>query len=607
MDKQSQYIITENKQLPNTLLRFFWLFLKKQPVAFAVFFLAPASMILETNIIPYALKMIVDGIGRSETNRENIFQVLAPALWLGGCSWFGLILIIRLQNWWQAYVIPRFQAQIRMTALDYLTRQSFQYFADRMAGSLANKINDLPRSFEAIRLIISWNVIATLAAVIATLIILTLINAWFTLMLASWLVLQVITSWYFANRINRYSEHNAHDKSKLSGKIVDTLANIGAVKLFSRHRDEMAYIAKTQQKEVNSNKRLINFTNLFRLSLDIPATIMLVVMVYLMLSFWQKNLISSGDIVYIFSAVLSIMNQVWFLGHALADLFREVGVARQALSIITVPIKITDVENAEDIHVHEGKIEFKNVSFRYHQDNRVFDKKSVVIEPRQRVGLVGYSGSGKTTFVNLILRFYNLDSGQILIDGQDISQVTQDSLRASISMIPQDPVLFHRSLLENIGYGKKDATAEEIIAAAQRASCHDFIRRLPEGYDTLVGERGIKLSGGQRQRIAIARAILKNTNILILDEATSQLDSLTEEQIQHSLLDLMTDKTTLVVAHRLSTLLRMDRILVFDKGKIIEDGPHSELIAKSGLYKAMWDAQVGGFLPEKVDWSHVND
>lgn len=229
----------------------------------------------------------------------------------------------------------------------------------------------------------------------------------------------------------------------------------------------------------------------------------------------------------------------------------------------------------------------------------MFQNKSVTIEAGQKVGLVGYSGSGKSTFVNLILRLYEVVDGQILIDGQNLSEVTQESLRQAIAMIPQDPTLFHRSLMDNIRYGRTKASDEEVISASKKAHADEFISLLPEGYETLVGERGVKLSGGQRQRIAIARAILKNAPILMLDEATSQLDSITESNIQDSLWELMQGKTTLIVAHRLSTLLHMDRILVFDKGHIVEDGTHAELLNRGGLYKTLWDAQVGGFLPDE--------
>lgn len=244
-------------------------------------------------------------------------------------------------------------------------------------------------------------------------------------------------------------------------------------------------------------------------------------------------------------------------------------------------------------------IEFDNVSFGYNDNSYLFKHKCLTIDSGQKVGLVGYSGSGKSTFVNLILRLYDIQSGEILIDGQNISDVTQDSLRSNIGMIPQDPSLFHRSLMENIRYGKIGASDEEVILAAKRAHAHEFIMNTEHGYDSLVGERGIKLSGGQRQRIAIARAILKDAPILILDEATSSLDSVTESAIQESLNKLMQNKTTVVIAHRLSTLIKMDRILVFDKGKIIQDGTHTKLLAEDSLYKTLWNAQIGGFIGDK--------
>ncbi|MDP3532993.1 MAG: ATP-binding cassette domain-containing protein, partial [Alphaproteobacteria bacterium] len=265
----------------------------------------------------------------------------------------------------------------------------------------------------------------------------------------------------------------------------------------------------------------------------------------------------------------------------------------------TLPIDIVDNVDASTLIVDKGQIDFDNVKFGYKNTDPLFDGLSIRIKGGEKVGLVGYSGSGKTSFVNLILRLYDIDQGRILIDGQVTKECTQDSLHEAIGMIPQDPSLFHRTLLENIAYGKPDVKVDEIHTAAKQAHAHDFIQNLPEGYQSLVGERGVKLSGGQRQRIAIARAMLKNAPILILDEATSQLDSVTENDIQDSLWVLMQKKTTLVIAHRLSTLLHMDRILVFNKGKIVEDGTHKDLLALNGLYKTLWDAQVGGFLPDK--------
>lgn len=595
--------IKNETQLPKTIGLFFWHFIKKQRLAFTFFLLAPIVMVLENNVIPYSLKMIVDAL-ESHPKEQHIFSVVAPALWLGGSAWIFMLVIIRLQNWWQGYVIPRFQADVRMSVFDYLNKQSHHYFSNQMAGSLANKVNDLPRALDSIFMIITWYAIAAFSSIIVALILMCTINYWFAVVLASWIIIQLFISYKLSKKVDQYSIKNAEDKSELSGKIVDSLSNANAVKLFARGRDELAYVSLSQNKEEQSNKKLTIYMNIFRLYLDIPVTIMLLTMVYLLIVFWQRSLITTGDLVFIFNVSFVIMSQIWYLCHAMAELFREVGIARQAIALLSVPIDVQDAPGAKPLEVTGGKIEFENVTFHYNKGKKVFENKSVIIQPKQRVGLVGFSGSGKTTFIHLILRFFNVESGKILIDGQNIDEVTQDSLRSSISMIPQDTTLFHRTLLENIRYGNLSASDEEVFEAAKKASCDEFIALLPEGYDTLVGERGIKLSGGQRQRIAIARAILKNSKLIILDEATSQLDSLTEETIQNSLNQLMDQKTTIVIAHRLSTLLHMDRILVFERGKIVEDGTHAELVAQNGLYKSMWDAQVGGFLPEsdKEGW-----
>jgi ATP-binding cassette subfamily B protein len=601
MTKQDQ----STTELPKDLASFFLYFVKKQKLAFIIFFLAPTVMVLENNAIPYSLKMIVDAL-ESHLQTQNIFKTVAPALLLGGGSWLFLIIVLRLQNWWQAYVIPRFLADIRMSVFDYLSKQSYQYFSNQMAGSLANKLNDLPRALNSIFELITWYVIAAFSSIIVSLILMCTINYCFALILLTWIILQLFISFKLSKKVDHYSITNAENKSELSGKIVDSLSNANAVKLFSRRKAELSYILVSQNKEEQSNRKLTLYMNVFRLYLDIPVTIMLVTMISLLLYFWQKQIISTGDLVFIFNVSFAIMTQIWYLCHAMADFYREVGIARQAVAILSTPIDVQDKPDAKELKVTQGVIEFENVSFQYNKGKKVFENKSIIIPSKQRVGLVGFSGGGKTTFIHLILRLFNLKSGRILIDEQDIASATQDSVRGAISMIPQDTTLFHRTLMENIRYGNPEASDEEVINAAKSACCDDFIALLPEGYDTLVGERGIKLSGGQRQRIAIARAILKNAPIVILDEATSQLDSLTEEIIQNSLWELMEAKTTLVIAHRLSTLLHMDRILVFQDGKILEDGSHDELLAKNGLYKSMWNAQIGGFLPEddkdRDDW-----
>jgi ATP-binding cassette subfamily B protein/ATP-binding cassette subfamily B multidrug efflux pump len=592
--------MANSQQLPSTIAKFIWYFIKESPWLYALFFLAPVVMVLETNVIPYSLKMIVDGIVNHQGGRLTIFQAIAPALWLGGIAWFSFIIVLRLHNWWQAYLVPRFQAKIRMTVLSYLMLHSHHFFSNQMAGNLANKISDIPRSIEAIRKIISWSVVTTIAAITVSMIFLLTINSWFAVILLTWIFIQLLVSLFAAKKINKLAKVNAEDKSQLKGKIVDTLNNINTVKLFAQNEYEKKYVMKSQMKEVHSNSRLIYCINIFRLFVDIPVSIMLIVMIYSVVSFWQRELITTGDLVFIFTTSFAIMTQMWNLSNSLCDLFIEVGIVKQALAILSIPIEVKDAEDAKELKVTQGEIRFDNVTFHHKEGLELFNNKSLIIPPKQKVGLVGYSGGGKTTFINLILRYFDVNAGRILIDNQDISKVTQYSLRKSISMIPQDTHLFHRTLIDNIKYGKEDANIEDIVEAADMANCIDFIQNLSHGFDTIVGERGTKLSGGQRQRIAIARAFLHHAPILVLDEATSQLDSLTEEYIQESLQSLSKGKTTIVVAHRLSTLLHMDRILVFDKGVIVEDGSHEELIARNGLYKSMWNAQTAGFLPEEV-------
>jgi ATP-binding cassette subfamily B protein len=280
---------------------------------------------------------------------------------------------------------------------------------------------------------------------------------------------------------------------------------------------------------------------------------------------------------------------------------RESASVNEALSLITIGYDVKDKSAAYRLVVNKGEIIFKNITFNYHQGKKIFNNFNVTINPGQKIGLVGFSGSGKSTFVNLLLRFYDVAKGQIFIDNQNIAEVSQDSLREQIAMIPQEPTLFHRTIKDNILYGKLNASDEEILTAAKLAHCHEFIMELPEGYNTLVGERGIKLSGGQKQRIAIARAILKNAPILILDEATSSLDSVTEKYIQESLQELMFNKTTIVIAHRLSTLADMDRILVFNNGRIVEDGTATELLSNEGHFATLWQMQKDGFLAEEIN------
>jgi ATP-binding cassette, subfamily B, bacterial len=395
----------------------------------------------------------------------------------------------------------------------------------------------------------------------------------------------------------QYSNEHGEARSELAGKIVDSFTNNFAVNLFSRFTFEKLRIAFSQKIEQEKNYQAQYYITLMLCSLSILFLVGIITLNGLLIFYWIENKISTGEVIQVFNTTFNVAMILWISGELLPQFFKSFGIATQALSVMNDPQDVIDLPHSQALLIKKGEIIFENVSFQY-GEKKLFHNKHVRIQGGEKVGLVGYSGAGKSTFVNLILRFYPITKGRILIDGQDISQVTLDSLRHQVALIPQDPLLFHRTLEENIQYGNIQASQEEIIQAAKWAHCDEFIRKCPNGYATLVGERGTKLSGGERQRIAISRAMLAGCPILILDEATSSLDSITEKFIQDSLENLMQNRTTLVIAHRLSTLAKMDRILVFDQGKIVEEGTHNELMNQGGHYARLWEMQSGGFLPE---------
>lgn len=582
-------------KMPDKLFIFFLYYIKKNPLSFLIMFLVPAVTILESSVIPYAFKMLIDIFAQYKPgdNKENILEEISPALFLACGSWLAMIFITRFFQFLESYIVPNLQADVRMTVFKYTIGHSHRYFSDNMSGDIANRINDLPDSLETIRQIVCWHVIPTFFAIIIALAITWTISPIFSLILFSWSLIHMLIVSYFTKFLDTSSRKHAESKNKLSGTIIDVISNILALKLFNGSLSDVEYTNSKQIEEKKAHSTFIRNSCIFQLLIDIPSTIMLIAIGYYLVIGWQNDRITAGDFIFVFNVTISIMHSMMALGHVLSQMFHEFGKIKQGLFLLSEKYDIVERENARDLKVSKGRIEINDISFGYNKNNKIFQKENLIIEAGQKVGVVGYSGSGKSTLTNLILRFYDLDSGNITIDDQDIKKVTLSSLRENITMIPQDTILFHRSIIDNIKYGMSNATCEEVIEASKQAHAHKFISELPQGYKTMVGERGIKLSGGQRQRIAIARAILKNSHILIFDEATSALDSVTEKYIQDSFYLLMKHKTTIMIAHRLSTLIGMDRIIVFDNGKIIEDGTHQELIKKNGHYKKMWDMQVG--------------
>ncbi len=568
---------------------------KPFPIGMFIMFWTALAWSADLSIRPYLLKVILNRL--PEGTQEDVFINLAVPISLYLAMYFVLTTTFRLYNYFiEVKMIPEMRQKIASDAMDLLVDKSHNYYQNTFSGNLANKVNDLTRSVpEIIQLVIDRFFSHALALIIAV-ITLWQVNMFFALATLGWASSVVLWAVFFSKRLTIQASDWSEYGSIITGKIVDVLSNILSVRLFTAKHKEKEELNDTFEGAVSAEKKL-HWTYFWMWGFyGYSSFVLQIANFYFLCKGRQEGWLTIGDFALVLVINISIVDFLWQVTREFSNFSKLYGVISQALSVVQEKPELEDAESASILSVQKGQIIFDKVKFHYKGTEPLFENKSVVIKAGQKVGLVGYSGGGKTTFVNLILRLYDVSEGKILIDDQDISSVTQDSLRYNIAMIPQDPSLFHRSLMDNIRYGRIDATDAEVIEAAKKAHAHEFIANLPNGYESLVGERGVKLSGGQRQRIAIARAILKNAPILILDEATSQLDSVTESYIQESLWKLMQDKTTIVIAHRLSTLLHMDRILVFDHGKIVEDGSHETLLAKKGLYKTLWDAQVGGFL-----------
>lgn len=548
-------------------------------------------------LLPYILKIIIDkaiGFGGAKL---SVFTVIQPFIFLYIMIWIGLCLCMRLLDWVHMKLFPSLRQDVMAKMFAYLTQHSHHYFQNNFAGSLINKIVDMQDGIIAIVTLLDDAYAQVLGLLIAV-ITLLIIHPIFAFILAAWVATFLVITFLFLKPIQDLSHVFAEARSSLVGKMVDSVSNIVNIRLFARHHYENTYINATIADTVQKDRNMLAKIIKMRICWDISIIALLGVNLLVLGKMYSQNLVTVGDFSFIISLSISILWNLWFIADQFVSFSEQVGKCRQALSIINATHDIVDVNDAKPLVAHQGEIQFNDVSFHYADGARLFKEKNILIHSGEKVGLVGFSGSGKSSFVNLILRLFEVESGQIIIDHQNINDVTQESLRKNIALIPQDISLFHRTLMENIRYGRLDASDEEVIAASKKAHCHEFISQLNEGYESTVGERGIKLSGGQRQRIAIARAVLKNAPILILDEATSALDSVTEKYIQDALHRLMKGKTTLVIAHRLSTLSEMHRILVFDNGQIIEDGTHDTLIQRKGHYATMWHMQADGFLPE---------
>ena len=498
-------------------------------------------------------------------------------------------------------LVPGLTAMVRWQNYRYVLRQSLSFFQNDFAGRIAQKVMQTgPSLRETIGSLIDgiWTLVIYVGG---TFWLFSSLDPWLIAPIAVWLVFYFVTIWKLVPPVRQRSAAVAEASSGLSGRIVDSYTNIQSVKLFAPAEREDAFVLAGFRNHLNAFLDFARTMATLMVSLSTMNSALIVAVCGLAVWLWSVGSISVGAIALATTLVLRLNQMSNMILRQITSLFENVGSVQNGMQTIARPHGLVDAPDATPLAVTAGELRFEDVSFHYGRESGVIDHLSLTIKPGEKVGLVGRSGAGKSTLVNLLLRFYDTEGGRILIDGQDIAHVTQESLRAAVGVVTQDTSLLHRSVRDNIAYGQPEATDADIAAAAKRAHADDFIANLRDlqerkGYDARVGERGVKLSGGQRQRIAIARLILKDAPILALDEATSALDSEVEAAIQESLYGLMEGRTVIAIAHRLSTIAVLDRLVVMDEGRIVETGTHQELLAKGGLYAQLWHRQSGGFL-----------
>lgn len=498
-------------------------------------------------------------------------------------------------------LMGNFPMIVRWQAHRYLLRQSLSFFHDEFAGRIATRVMQTALAVRSTVIKLLDILVYVGVYFISTLVLFGSIDWRLAMPLLVWLILYSTILAILLPRLQAVSERQADARAMMTGRIADSYTNISTVKLFSHARRESSYAREGMEEFLGTVHPQMRLVTWMETAVAINNTLMLLGVAAMAGYLWTLGAISPGAIAAAIALCLRLYGTSEWIMWEVSDLFENIGTVKDGTNALSSTISVTDRDDAQPLTTPQGEIRFENASFRYSDTRPVFDHLNLVIKPGEKVGLVGRSGAGKSTLVNLLLRFYNLKGGKILIDGQDIASVDQESLRASIGMVTQDTSLLHRSVRENILYGRQSASDDEVEAAARMAQAWDFIQDLEDnkgrrGLDAQVGERGVKLSGGQRQRIAIARVILKDAPLLILDEATSALDSEVELAIQDSLQTLMENKTVIAIAHRLSTIAAMDRLLVLEAGCVVEAGSHAELLAQAGIYASLWEHQSGGFL-----------
>lgn len=547
---------------------------------------------------PLYLRKFINTIATNTASPE-VVQILIGTLAIIVILWIVDWAAHRLQYIFTMYLEIGVMSDLFRSSFDYLLGHSYNFFVSNFAGSLTHRVSKFAKAFETLFDGLVNNLFPTFVFIAGAIVILFNRNAKLGLFLAIWAVLYLTFQVYVSRLRQPTRIARAAADSRVTGNLADAISNQATVVLFSGGAYETARFSRTIADWVKAVMRTWVADAWIWTGIGIFMISIQAALLYVGIQLWARGLFTVGDFVLVQAYLITAFERMERINRELRRMSDAYSDAQEMAEILGTLHEVSDKPGAENLTVINGEVRFQDVDFHFHEEKGVFSDFSMTIKGREKVALVGPSGAGKSTLTKLILRLFDVKSGTITIDGQDIAGVTQESLREHIAFVPQEPILFHRTLMENIRYGRRDASDWEVIEAAKKAYCHEFIAGLPHGYETYVGERGVKLSGGERQRVAIARAILKNAPLLMLDEATSSLDSGSELLIQRALQNLMVGKTVIVIAHRLSTIMKMDRIMALKDGRVVEEGTHQELLAKKGLYATLWSHQAGGFLRDE--------